>query len=235
MTRARRGLDSSVTTFSSSRQSHEDLTSNNQKVMPRMKATRFVFCLSSLVTLIFCAFTIWTTTDVRTGIIHLTGRPFGGRYVSGRKPLTTDPEESREISRMFWSTLKFKPWFTSGGFLRPDSQSDVYQKLAVWPDQDPDSDRIANQLMYLPPGYDAQRVTRNKKIFLFYGHGGWNARDLPMGQTRFLRDKCPVSTCELTSEPEDMETADAVFFKVSLMESWSDREKWLHKSISSFS
>lgn len=190
-------------------------TSIDRRVMPRIRLTRSVFCLSSLAALLFCLFTIWTPNDVRTGITHLTSHASSSGYVSGRKPLTTDPEESREISRMFWSTLKYKPWFTSGGFLRPDDHSDVYQKLAIWPDQDPDSDRITNQLMYIPPAYDADTVTRNKKIYLFYGRGGWNARDLPMGRTRFLTDKCPVSTCELSIEPEDIETADAVFFKVS--------------------
>ena len=215
--------------------------------MPRIKVTRSILCISSFATILFCAFTLWTTADVRNGLHRITGLQLSGKYTSGnpdlsddigtgRKPLTLDPVESREMSRMFWSTLNYKPWFLPGGFLRPDDRSDVYRKLAVWPDQDPDSDRIVNQLMYMPAGYKASAASRNKKIHLFYGRGGWNARDLPMGQSKFLRDNCPVNTCELTMDPQDMQSADAIFFKVSgsissfrlvkLEAGWQESSRW---------
>ena len=155
-----------------------------------------------LACILCCTFVLWTTSDLKTVV---SGGSGSSRYVRQVHPA--------EESRLFWSSLRFKPWFLSGGLLRPDPESPVFSNLAIWPEQEPASDRIADQLMYLPPGYDATKVVRNKKIFLFYGRG--NSRDLPLGQERFLRDNCPVNTCELSTDRKDIESADAVFFKVS--------------------
>jgi hypothetical protein len=148
--------------------------------------------------------------------------------MTGRRPLTLTDEisssESREFSRLLWNTMRYRPWFLPGGFLRPDHRSDVYHKISIWPDQDPHSDRIVNQLMYLPPGYNKSTIVRNKKIHLFDGRNGWNARDLPMGQVRFVRDKCPVDTCEVSMDPKDMDDADLILFRVRLQLNDNDRE-----------
>lgn len=87
--------------------------------------------------------------------------------------------------------------------------------LTLWPDEDPNSDRIINQLMFLPKERD-QEKRRNKKIYLFYGRTGWAEKELPMGRDRFLADGCPVSTCELTTDAKDAAEADVVFFKVCI-------------------
>jgi len=147
-------------------------------------------------------------------------------------------------SRPFWSSFPpgFQPWFLRSNHrnhektIHPDSpvikeivRRFLSTKLAIWPDEDPSSDRIINQLMYIPEGYVPFKPgsggkeklekpgngtkRKNKKIFLFYGRGGWSPEELPMGQDRFLLDKCPVNTCELTMDPSDAESADAVFFK----------------------
>lgn len=122
-----------------------------------------------------------------------------------------------EVAERLWATISGRPWFMSEGTIRPDNRSFPYHELPVWPDEVADDDRIANQLMYVPPNYEHNRLhgKKLKKILLWFGRGGWSPRDLPMGQTKFLLDKCPVNTCELSMDMNDAETADAIFFKVS--------------------
>lgn len=117
-----------------------------------------------------------------------------------------------------------KLWFMKGGGVRPQP-AEENAKPILWPEQD-SSDRIVEQLMYVPPNYTtslnfstsstvlSSSVNPNqkiKKILLYFGKGGWN--DLPLGRTVFMRDKCPVNTCELTTALKDAEEADALFFK----------------------
>lgn len=117
-----------------------------------------------------------------------------------------------------------KLWFMKGGGVRPQP-AEENAKPILWPEQD-SSDRIVEQLMYVPPNYTTSfnfsssstalssslnPKQKIKKILLYFGKGGWN--DLPLGRTVFMRDKCPVNTCELTTALKDAEEADALFFK----------------------
>lgn len=112
-----------------------------------------------------------------------------------------------------WTKRKARPWFFANGAFRPSNlDSFPFHKLPVWPDEAPLEDRIVNQLMYQPLNYN-RSDKKLKKILLWFGRGGWAPRDLPMGQTRFLRDNCPVNTCELSMDANDAEEADAIFFK----------------------
>lgn len=98
-----------------------------------------------------------------------------------------------------------RPWYMSGGRRRPlpgDTGS-------LWPHED-SGDRIEQQLMFVPEDYK-RNSTRIKKILLMRGLGGWG--DLPRGRAVFLRDKCPVDTCEIVTSQEEAPDADAVLFK----------------------
>ncbi|GIY74282.1 glycoprotein 3-alpha-L-fucosyltransferase A [Caerostris extrusa] len=82
---------------------------------------------------------------------------------------------------------------------------------AIWPHES-GGDRIVNQLMYVPPGYAELRNVSHpplKKILLYFGRRGWS--DLPMGRNVFLRDQCPVDTCQITSDKRTK--ADLILFK----------------------
>lgn len=50
-----------------------------------------------------------------------------------------------------------------------------------------------------------------KQILLYFGRGNWN--DLPMGQTKFFDDNCPVNSCSLTINQKDAAVADAILYK----------------------
>ncbi|OQR70562.1 fucosyltransferase-like [Tropilaelaps mercedesae] len=72
----------------------------------------------------------------------------------------------------------------------------------LWPHEDPDSDRIVEQLMFMP----LNSTGPLKKIFLH--RDAWGR--LPLGQAVFLRDNCPVNRCTIT---DDAEEAHALLFK----------------------
>lgn len=98
-----------------------------------------------------------------------------------------------------------RPWYMRGGQRRPlpgDTGS-------LWPHED-SGDRIEQQLMFVPEDYKRNN-TRIKKILLMRGLGGWG--DLPRGRAVFLRDKCPVDTCEIVTSQDEAPDADAVLFK----------------------
>lgn len=115
-----------------------------------------------------------------------------------------------------------RPWFMHQGVVRPTSAH--ASRLAIWPEEvsaedrlRPQSDRIVNQLMYVPEDYDEAQFRPKgpkplKKILLFFGLHGWGP-DLSLGRRRFLSDRCPVSACYLTSDLGKITDADAVIFK----------------------
>ncbi|XP_043230579.1 glycoprotein 3-alpha-L-fucosyltransferase A-like [Amphibalanus amphitrite] len=100
-------------------------------------------------------------------------------------------------------------WFFSGGRRKPGPGS-LPRELALWPEED-GGDRIVNQLLYRPPPADSSSwpPRKLKKILLYDGFG---AR-LKTGQEEFVRNGCPVNTCELTTSRSQIDTADAVLFK----------------------
>ena len=197
--------------------------------MPRIKLTRCVSSLVIISAISVVTFSLWSEVFKEKSATKL---PSTDTKKDGDR---IDPESDAERAELkwmlndefkllksvtpkdLWTKIPIKPWFMKDGYLRPNTFDKIYSSLAIWPEEDPGSDRIANQLMYLPPDYEsAKRRRKLKKIYLFYGRGGWSPRDLPMGQTRFLRDNCPVNTCELSMDLKDMESADAIFFKVGL-------------------
>ncbi|GBL66226.1 hypothetical protein AVEN_139286-1 [Araneus ventricosus] len=81
----------------------------------------------------------------------------------------------------------------------------------LWPHES-GGDRIINQLMYVPQGYAELRNAtkpRLKEILLYFGRRGWS--DLPMGRGVFIRDMCPVNTCQITIDKRAK--ADLILFK----------------------
>ncbi|XP_054719006.1 glycoprotein 3-alpha-L-fucosyltransferase A-like [Uloborus diversus] len=106
-----------------------------------------------------------------------------------------------------------RPWFMRGGVIRPSEIRIGGPPGRLWPHES-GGDRIVNQLMYVPPGYASHRnitPTPLKKIVLYFGRRGWS--ELPMGRTAFIRDRCPVDTCEISADQKKAASADLVLFK----------------------
>lgn len=78
----------------------------------------------------------------------------------------------------------------------------------MFPSEDPNSDRIVEQLMYIPPDYN-EKTAPLKKILL-YSLSNWG---LTAGRDTFLNAGCPVNKCTITSNRADAKDADAILYK----------------------
>ncbi len=120
--------------------------------------------------------------------------------------VATDPEEL--------------PWYIKGGAMQP-KQCEIDLKsgkrmATVFPDESLGNDRIPDQLMYVPPkGFVPDNPedpsTPLKKILLWNGISSWGGHRA--GRGVFLKERCPVNSCVLSSSRTDASEADLVLFK----------------------
>ena len=104
-------------------------------------------------------------------------------------------------------------WFMANGTLRPDSSNQLFSQLALWPDQVLNtSDRIVNQLMYIPFNYNKQEQMQKGKYKKILLDSDQISFEPELGRQKF--QSCPVSTCELINDQKQADSADAIFFKV---------------------
>lgn len=113
-----------------------------------------------------------------------------------------------------------KPWFFRNGEYYPKPAKTFSNRKArkfhapkLFPIQEPHSDRVVNQLMYVPHNYEQIKASgKLKTILLYNGLGPWNVKK---GREVFLRSKCPVDTCELTANRDLASVADMILYKDS--------------------
>jgi glycoprotein 3-alpha-L-fucosyltransferase len=111
---------------------------------------------------------------------------------------------------------KVLPWYMSGGkrWTLPAAKSPKSgsRMALLWPEEDPGSDRITNQLMFVPPSLSTGESSdpRLKKILLYYGLGSWFS--LKPGRDMFREARCPVDTCTLTLDQKQTAEADAIVY-----------------------
>lgn len=139
------------------------------------------------------------------------------------KPLTVDdiklPSTKAALKplavQVFDSTF-FLPWYFHDGERRPPPARRVRKtkrRMArIFPAEDAFIDRITNQLMFVPPNYNAiEQSGAHKTILLHNGLDAWNIKE--DGNAHFVQQECPVCTCDITTNPEDADKADLVVFK----------------------
>jgi predicted KAP-like P-loop ATPase len=80
----------------------------------------------------------------------------------------------------------------------------------LWPEENSQSDRIENQLLFRSLDAGSTNSTI-RTIYLPEGFSGWNMDG--HGKDFFRSDSCPVSACQLTTDPKTARTADAILFK----------------------
>lgn len=80
----------------------------------------------------------------------------------------------------------------------------------IWPnEQNRESDRIINQMVYNLVDSPSGETPASKKILVYTG-----LRDgMKPGQQSFLDQKCPVSDCVLTADHTQMSSADVVLWQ----------------------
>ena len=111
---------------------------------------------------------------------------------------------------------KGRPWYMSGGTRRPlpvaKSPTSGSRMALIWPEEDPGSDRITNQLMFVPssPSAGESNGQRLKKILFYYGLGSWFL--LKPGRNMFSDARCPVDTCAITLDQKETTDADAIVY-----------------------
>jgi len=111
---------------------------------------------------------------------------------------------------------QYRPWYMSGGTRRPlpaeKSPKSGRRMALLWPEEDPGSDRITNQLMFVPPSPSAGESNgqRLKKILFYYGLGSWFP--LTPGRDMFRDARCPVDTCYITLDQKHTTDADAIVY-----------------------
>jgi glycoprotein 3-alpha-L-fucosyltransferase len=111
---------------------------------------------------------------------------------------------------------KYRPWYMSGGTQWPlpaaKSSKRGRRMALLWPEEDPGSDRITNQLMFVPPSPPAGDIIgeRLKNILFYYGLGSWFT--LKPGRDMFREARCPVDTCNITLDQKQTADADAILY-----------------------
>jgi len=146
-------------------------------------------------------------------------------------PLNKVPEEEIQPKKKLDGTvldpsdhsipdLAHRPWYMKNGEIRPTQckvSDETGQRIAkVLPNEAPEEDRIPEQLMYVPPeGFIPENMEDSeaplKTILMWNGLGSWGG--LRPGRGVFLKEKCPVSSCVISSNRIDGAKADLVVFK----------------------
>lgn len=82
--------------------------------------------------------------------------------------------------------------------------------LVLYPEENPGSDRIIEQLEFRPCG----NMTDTLTILLWGGVASWGGIGPKNGDEVFHREECWVRHCTLTSNRKDISSADLVIFRV---------------------
>lgn len=109
--------------------------------------------------------------------------------------------------------IKPKPWYFTNGTRYPKpaiiSNKTGIRDSKLFPDEDPENDRILNQMMFVPPNYDpSRRMEIMKTIYVPLGLPSW--WKLKNGDAAF--EKCPVDACRITSNVKARKNADLIMF-----------------------
>lgn len=132
------------------------------------------------------------------------GKVISTSVINDREDVLKEEEESR-------------PWYMSGGTRWPlaakRSRKTGRRIARLWPHESPDSDRITNQLMFVPPASPEEESSgrRLKKILIYNGLGSWSP--LKPGRDVFTQARCPVDTCTITPDKAQAADADAILYK----------------------
>lgn len=120
-------------------------------------------------------------------------------------------------SSSFLIIIKPKPWYVTNGIRYPKpaaiSIETGIRDAKLLPEEDPQSDRILNQMMFVPPNYDpSRRKEMMKTIYMPTIPAWW---EIERGESTFVDLKCPVDACRITDHSQERENADMVLFNNS--------------------
>ncbi|XP_055696282.1 glycoprotein 3-alpha-L-fucosyltransferase A [Lutzomyia longipalpis] len=197
---------------------------------PKVSLKRcFLFTVAFAVLLLF-GFTLrekdlWTSRTTQHQLLSTKTQqnpedPLNAGHLT-KNPTTTAPSLYEDYDKTHDSDNSLlpdgngRPWYFSNGVRYPHpariNRKTKKRVARLMPYEDSQSDRITNQLMFMPPNYEeiVQKGTL-KTILLYNGLGPWNVRQ---GRDIFLHAKCPINTCTLTANRDHSTTADMLLFK----------------------
>jgi len=106
-----------------------------------------------------------------------------------------------------------KPWYMVGGQIRPTAPSNPGPRnVALFPEE-AEGDRMIQQINFMPKGLPENQDSADvplKKVLFWTGAQGWGVKP---GRGVFLKEKCPVSTCVISTKRKDSSSADLIIFK----------------------
>lgn len=147
--------------------------------------------------------------------IHI--KPIRSSAIASAATREQSPEKNEEVYEVdeidgsITDSPDAKSWYFKKGVKYPTPQTKEKRVLKLYQAEDPHSDRIINQLMYVPPNYDEiQEAGKLKVIYVANGLGSWNVK---RGRDEFLKSKCPVDMCSITAAREKAPTADLIMYK----------------------
>jgi len=150
--------------------------------------------------------------------------------IPARPPLALDRLAPLDPEDIHIPSNEEKPWYMVDGELMPkkhikgrnhylaelDPKKNIRDSALppVWPEEAPKEDRIPDQLMFVPdsvPNNQDDSEAPLKKILLWNGASSWGG--LKPGRGVFLKEKCPVSSCVISSNRADADNADLILYK----------------------
>lgn len=171
-------------------------------------------------------FDICYSCHVHISIYQLTqtqsiegGAPIAsGDYIEDDQKTISEPTDNGNVAAngpAAFNAAASKPWYFAGGKRKPrparKTRKTRKRVAKLFPHEDIWSDRITNQLMFVPPNYDQTLESqKHKTILLYNGLAPWNVKK---GRETFTNLKCPVYTCNITANREAVHTADLVLYK----------------------
>jgi len=100
------------------------------------------------------------------------------------------------------------PWYFKDGSLLPTATN----SSRLYPEDFPSNNRITEQLMYINPKVSEKGLEQPlKKILMWNGMVSWSGVDI--GQKEFLKQECPVNSCEIVTDRTLAGEADLILFK----------------------
>ena len=125
-----------------------------------------------------------------------------------------------------------RPWYMKDGNVTPthdyneESTNETARIARLFPEKYLNHDRITHQLNFLPLNYTRYKDLNPavKKILLWNGpeleegfkegvYGKVEGIHFLTGRELFIKEKCPVNTCSISSRQDDAQQADLVLFK----------------------
>ena len=116
---------------------------------------------------------------------------------------------NRGVGRIRQEHLQFAVYDYLTEDLETVSQSDD-QSLSLYPGAATQTDRILEQLAYVPP---ANVTSEPLTILIWQGLSTWGGIKPREGREVFERESCPVSNCLLTGDKKKLESSDLVIFR----------------------